>query len=313
MNNKKIIFIDSEGTLRENNRKILPDTKNIIGRLRDKGVVIVVTSGLPRFLVRKVSKESSSSRFIISSNGADIYDRVNNIVIENSFFAKEIIEGIYKLSRENFNVILGLGDQEYSNSCNQYNEDATTISSINDFSDSILQCHISQKEMNLKDNIKHEIDEFKKTPDFPLMYQLVGSPIYHKLMIGSPLSERELELVIRAKRFLELKELRKLLLEKYGYDVNLGNQSLDFIKFQKYGELPWFSLNKNGVNKGSSILTLANKLHVKQKNTIAIGNDYNDLSMYETAGDYIDLGPNSNLPYHERKIGKVLEKIYRSL
>ena len=46
----------------------------------------------------------------------------------------------------------------------------------------------------------------------------------------------------------------------------------------------WFSVGNNNSSKGNAVIELSNYLGVPLKNTIAIGNDYNDLSMFKVSG-----------------------------
>lgn len=46
----------------------------------------------------------------------------------------------------------------------------------------------------------------------------------------------------------------------------------------------WFSIISNKASKGSALQKLAKYLNVPMENTIAIGNDKNDISMFEVAG-----------------------------
>lgn len=51
-----------------------------------------------------------------------------------------------------------------------------------------------------------------------------------------------------------------------------------------YSSNRYIEFNKKGVNKGSGLLTLAKLLGIKQEETIAIGDNFNDLSMILAAG-----------------------------
>lgn len=51
-----------------------------------------------------------------------------------------------------------------------------------------------------------------------------------------------------------------------------------------YSANRYIKFNHKGVNKGAGLLSLAKLLNIKQEETIAIGNNYNDLSMIKVAG-----------------------------
>ena len=57
------------------------------------------------------------------------------------------------------------------------------------------------------------------------------------------------------------------------YDMDVSYSSNRYIEF-----------NHKGVNKGAGLKKLANLLHIDIQDTIAIGDNYNDLSMIKDAG-----------------------------
>ncbi len=58
-----------------------------------------------------------------------------------------------------------------------------------------------------------------------------------------------------------------------------------------YFSLPWFvEIVAKGVNKGEALKEVANKFNIDQKEIIAIGDNFNDLSMIEYAGLGVAMG-----------------------
>ena len=54
-NNIKVIFLDSEGTIRDENHIIKKSTIEEIRNLKKIGIHVIITSGLPRFIVMKIN------------------------------------------------------------------------------------------------------------------------------------------------------------------------------------------------------------------------------------------------------------------
>lgn len=52
----------------------------------------------------------------------------------------------------------------------------------------------------------------------------------------------------------------------------------------KIDNLDWFTIGNINATKGNALITLSNYLNIKVEDTIAIGNDYNDISMLKEAG-----------------------------
>ena len=98
---KKIVYIDCDGTLRNSNGEISQRTKEAINKFTQRGNYIVVCTGRPRYFAEEISKEIGSESFLISSNGAEIYDNINRkiikiVTIDDTDFIK-----IYKYAEKN--------------------------------------------------------------------------------------------------------------------------------------------------------------------------------------------------------------------
>ena len=74
MKDVKIIFIDLDGTLKDSNQRISINNKKIFEKLADKGVRVVFATGRSLKYSMSLSKQFSASSYIISSNGAEIYN-----------------------------------------------------------------------------------------------------------------------------------------------------------------------------------------------------------------------------------------------
>ena len=83
MKDTKIVFLDLDGTLKDENKKISTRSKRILKRLTDIGVQIVLTTGRPLPYTVSLSKQFAVSSYVISSNGAEIYNHTTNKVIYN--------------------------------------------------------------------------------------------------------------------------------------------------------------------------------------------------------------------------------------
>lgn len=71
---KYIIAIDSDGTLRKTDGTISDFTKLAIKKQIEKENIIVICIARPRYHTQKISNEVGANRFMISSNGSEIYD-----------------------------------------------------------------------------------------------------------------------------------------------------------------------------------------------------------------------------------------------
>lgn len=88
--------------------------------------------------------------------------------------------------------------------------------------------------------------------------------------------------------FLEGQTIIKVLFENtdYSYLKSMEDMFHDIRNLVdiSYSSNRYLEFNKKGVNKGAALLRLAELLEIPQSETIAIGDNFNDLSMIRTAG-----------------------------
>ncbi len=107
---KKIVYIDYDGTLKNDKGEISQRTKKAIKDFTESGNYIVLCTGQPRYFAEKISKEIGCESFFISSNGAEIYNNkdkkiIKIVSIENIDFIK-----IYKYTKKNDIRIVAVSD-----------------------------------------------------------------------------------------------------------------------------------------------------------------------------------------------------------
>lgn len=84
MKDVKIIFLDLDGTLRNNEKKISERCRKIFKKLEEKGIKIIFTTGRSLSYTALLNKQFLSCGYVISSNGAEIYNISTNEVIYNN-------------------------------------------------------------------------------------------------------------------------------------------------------------------------------------------------------------------------------------
>lgn len=111
---KYVIFIDIDGTLLDDKNSISNRTKNIIRNVVEIGHKIVLCTGRTRIYAEKISKEIGASSYIISSNGAEIYDYENNKVIYLSAIPNNVISDIVeKVNNMHTKLTIAVDNIEY--------------------------------------------------------------------------------------------------------------------------------------------------------------------------------------------------------
>lgn len=99
------------------------------------------------------------------------------------------------------------------------------------------------------------------------------------------------QILLDNNNFKEVKNVKQIMIIDSDYDKIakyktkvLNEYKLNVIDNSEKKEEPWFSIISNGSSKGNALKVLANYLNIPTRNTIAIGNDINDLSMIRIAG-----------------------------
>ena len=102
MNNKyEIVFIDIDGTL-VNDEKIVPEENiEIIRKLKENGIEVVLASGRPYHSIEKYSKQVGAVPYIIGSNGGIVANFVDDKKIFSTSIKKERAIEILKLIKKN--------------------------------------------------------------------------------------------------------------------------------------------------------------------------------------------------------------------
>lgn len=97
----KAAFLDIDGTLLNSSREVTTRTKNAIKSANERGIYTVICSGRSRFYAVNFSKDIGASHFVISSNGADIYDYKNEKTIYSASFDKQLLNQIMQIAFDN--------------------------------------------------------------------------------------------------------------------------------------------------------------------------------------------------------------------
>ena len=225
---KRLILIDSDGTLRRSDGTFSDKVKDTIKKVLEAGHYVVVCTGRPRYHTEKIMQEVGSSPIIISNNGADIYNVITKQEIGINYIDKDecfkIIEYAYL---NDLRLVVSCGYIEY------------VLRDLRNDNQVLLEC-----------------DNYKE--------QLKDKDVFQCLIV-----ERDVE---------KLDKLKEEVLNNETIQVK------NSMYFTNDGDDIWLTIGNLNSNKGSALVTLADYLNIPIENTIAIGNDYNDIPMLKEAG-----------------------------
>lgn len=111
MNRYKIVFVDIDDTLNPSNQKVSEKTKEIMKKLKENGIKVVVNTGRSTKYAIEKSIEGDLSEFVISSNGAEVYDYYQRKVIFQQSIPANTVKEIYQYC-ENLKLTLILNSLE---------------------------------------------------------------------------------------------------------------------------------------------------------------------------------------------------------
>ena len=115
----KLVAIDLDGTLLNSYGEVTPKTKEALQNAKSQGIEIVLSSGRPISSTESLAVELGVDNYLISGNGAAVFDIQNQKLICDRFLSKEQVLNIAKLCEEN------------SFFYNVYTEDEVIASSLN--------------------------------------------------------------------------------------------------------------------------------------------------------------------------------------
>lgn len=231
MNNYKIVFIDIDGTLRNKKGIITNENINTIKKLKELGIIVVITSGRNLGHTIEISKKCGASNYIISSSGSQIYDYHKNDYIWKKTIDKNDLIDLYSIfSKYNLNILIQ--DGSLSVDSLKYSNDEISFDEFINNKD-IYQCAFTSYDISTMIKVKEEIDKLNN---------------------------------------MTIK------------DSNINYKIIPKINFAYYDIAP--SL----VSKGYAIKKLCEHLNIDLKDSIAIGDGINDISMFEVVGLSVAMG-----------------------
>lgn len=100
MSNYKLVCSDLDGTLLRRDMTVSDENKAAIKRMTELGVAFVASSGRAHTTLPREVVECDDIRYLISSNGAVIYDKEQKKIIATNYMPKPIAEKMFSVVGE---------------------------------------------------------------------------------------------------------------------------------------------------------------------------------------------------------------------
>lgn len=270
----KLVAIDLDGTLLNSYGEVSQNTKNALLQAKEKGVEIVLASGRPISSTESLAIELGVDNYLISGNGAAVFDIKKQELICDRFLTKEQVITIAKICEAN------------SFFYNVYTEDEVIASSLNYnvlfyHKENVKKVEEKRTHINVVQNIEEYINETGKDKFLKITVCDESKFIFNSIM-------------------KKLKEIEGIdVLEGAYMSRKKIKSGTDEVDIQYY----YTEITNQNVNKWSAIEFLINKLGISPDEVIAIGDNVNDKEMVINAGLGVVMG-NSNPTMKE--IGDVI-------
>lgn len=260
----KLIAIDIDGTLLNSNGEVTDRNKQAIQKAIEKSIDVILASGRMPKAILPIANEINSNKYLISGNGASVYDIKNDKIIYNNYMDRRKVLEIVDICEKN------------SMFYNIYTNDSVLTKSLNY---NILFYHNENKKRpeDKKININIISDMYNYINDYNgedfLKITICDSD---KMIFNSIINRLK---NIKGIDILEVEHMSKK-------NIKHGTEELEISYF--YTEIT----NQN-VNKWSAIEELIKVLKITKEEVMAIGDNINDKQMIENAGVGIVTGNSS--------------------
>lgn len=260
----KLMAIDLDGTLLNSFGEVSEETKKALKLAKEQGTEIVLASGRPISSTESLAVELGVDNYLISGNGAAVYDIQNQKIIYDRFLSKEQVLYIAKMCEEN------------SFFYNVYTEDEVIASSLNYnvlfyHKENVKKIEEKRTHINVVQNIAEYIEQSGKEKFLKITVCDESQFIFNSIMKR-----------LKAIQGIDVLEVAYMSRKK----IKDGTEDVDI---QYY----YTEITNENVNKWSAIEFLLNKLNINKEEVIAIGDNVNDKEMIEEAGLGVVMG-NSN-------------------
>ena len=265
MKDVKIVFTDLDRTLTYEPGKIDIKNKAVFEKLKDIGIPVVLSTGRSILYTMPISKQYSMSNYIITSNGAEVYNYLAKKLIYRSEISKENIDILNKLI-EKYNLFFKANGVERNYTNRKDKKGYVIKNNITDiFEEGLAQVTIQsyninnmklfrrdlQRETNLK--IIHKTNHIEEGK--LLYYDVVNEEVNKGLAITKLCEHLNIDL----KRVMAIgdDENDEAMFKCVGYKVAVAN-ALDKLKEQA----DYVTLS----NKENGVLVILNKLYSELTN-----------------------------------------------
>ncbi len=251
----KLIAIDLDGTLLNSNGIVSKRTKEVLEKILNRNIEIVLASGRPINSIKAIAEEIGSRKYFIAGNGAIVYDIKKNEILYKNFLKKDKILDVIKICEENSIYYNIYTEKEILTTSLKYN---------------VLYYNKENSNREEKDRIKINIVEN--------MYEYIEKLDREDFLKITICDENKLIFNSIIKKIKQIKDIEVLDIEHMSRKtITHGTEKTDIT--YSYTEV-----SAKNVDKWQAIEQIMHIEKIKKEEVIAIGDNINDKKMIQNAG-----------------------------
>ncbi|SHF04510.1 Cof-type HAD-IIB family hydrolase [Clostridium fallax] len=257
----KLIVTDLDGTLLNDEKVVSEENSRALKRAIDNGFSVAIASGRGYSDIKNIADSIKINPYIISSNGGYVYDKDGKI-IKGQAFDKNIAKDLVNFCK-NKTYFIHLANERYL-----YVEKNWREKVKKNYNQAIKKGYdIKKEDLEMVLKIFNKMEVLKEIDSFDEIFE--GNI---ELSYGSVFS-------------FNLKELKDSIeyMKKYSHKVSCPLS----------GKCNYEIINKDAT-KGHSLDILCDYLKINPKETIAFGDNFNDITMLKKAGLGVAMGNAEN-------------------
>ncbi|NFA60297.1 Cof-type HAD-IIB family hydrolase [Clostridium sporogenes] len=253
----KLIALDLDGTLLNNKSLISNENIDAIRYAQNKGIEVTISTGRPHFDVCSICEKANISTHIIGNNGASIHFKDKKKLYSIGINKKDVKEILYWLTDKNFYYEVSTNKAIYTpfNGKDILKMEADKLISSNPKSINTKEIYESYEKQFIQAGFIF-VDNYKDILD--------RNDDFYNILAFSFNDEK------RKAGMNYFKDLNKFSV------FSSGNHNFEIV-------------NKH-TSKGASLERLASNLNISLDETMAFGDNYNDVSMFEKVKYSIAMG-----------------------
>ena len=269
----KLVAIDLDGTMLNKYGIITEKTKEIISKVQEKNVEVMIASGRAITSVKRFAKEIKSKKYFISGNGAITYDVENNKILYENILKKQKALQIIKICEEN------------SIYYNIYTENGIIAKNLNYntlyyYKDNLTKPDENRTHINLVEDIYNYIDE-KNEKILKIMICDEHKSVFNSIV----------------RRLKEISEIE--VLEVSHMSRKIIKQGTEEIALEYF----YTEVSAKDVDKWNALEEVIKLMNISKEEVLTIGDNANDVKMIKNAGLGIAMGESA--PYVKKCADKI--------